>query len=142
LRELVQRSPRPILAIPAQPSPLSHALLAYNGSPKSKQALYLAAYMAGKWQIKLSVITVLEDKDVSPEVIGEAQTYLDQLGISADYIVLRGSVPSAILITTEDTRCDFIILGGYSQHAIINVLIDKIADQVMRKTGLPMVICQ
>ena len=42
LRTLIQTSSRPLLAVPAI-SPMQHALLAYDGSAKSNEALYLAA---------------------------------------------------------------------------------------------------
>ena len=36
-------------------SPLNRALLAYDGSPKAREALFVATYLAGRWQISLPV---------------------------------------------------------------------------------------
>lgn len=63
IRNMVQRCPRPILFTPQASSPLSHALLAYDGSLKSQEALFIAAYLAGAWKIPLSVLSVGSEPD-------------------------------------------------------------------------------
>jgi hypothetical protein len=55
-RDLILRCPRPVLAVPQNVTPLSHALLAYDGSPKAQEALFVAAYLAGRWKISLVVL--------------------------------------------------------------------------------------
>ena len=49
---------RPILTVPQIASEFRHALLAYDGSPKSKEALFVAAYLGETWQTRLTLITV------------------------------------------------------------------------------------
>jgi len=49
---------RPILTVPLIDSNFQHALLAYDGSPKSKEALFVAAYLGERWQTRLTLITV------------------------------------------------------------------------------------
>ncbi|MFQ5610956.1 MAG: universal stress protein [Anaerolineae bacterium] len=43
---LIRRCPRPVLAVPGGWSPLDRALLAYDGSPKANEALFVAAYLS------------------------------------------------------------------------------------------------
>ncbi len=62
-RHVVQRCPRPVLASPRTVSPLSHALLAYDGRFKSQEALFVAAYLAERWRIPLTVVVAHEKKE-------------------------------------------------------------------------------
>ncbi|MEA2009066.1 MAG: universal stress protein, partial [Chloroflexota bacterium] len=57
LRNIIQRSRRPLLTVPGAATPLKHMLLAYDGSPKSREALYIAAYMANRWENSLTVLS-------------------------------------------------------------------------------------
>jgi hypothetical protein len=45
-RDLIQRCPQPVLAVPGDVSPLVHGLIAYDGSPRAEEALNIAAYLA------------------------------------------------------------------------------------------------
>jgi hypothetical protein len=57
-RIMVQRCSRPILAVPTKATKISKVLLAYNGNPKADEALFIATYMADRWQLPLHVLTV------------------------------------------------------------------------------------
>ncbi len=59
-RNLLLRCPQPILVVPKKVAPLSRAMLAYDGSPKAKEALFVAAYMAEQWKMSVVVATICE----------------------------------------------------------------------------------
>ena len=59
-RTLVRRCPRPILAVPGNVSSMRRVLLAYDGSAKAREALFLAAYAACRWGTELLGVTVAE----------------------------------------------------------------------------------
>ncbi|MEW5828231.1 MAG: universal stress protein, partial [Chloroflexota bacterium] len=77
LRSIIWRSARPILTVPGRTSPLDRALLAFNGSAKSREALFVAAYMAELWKTRLTVMTLAEKGQVSPSVLDYARAYLE-----------------------------------------------------------------
>ncbi len=141
-RELVLRCPRPILAVPQSASPLTRALLAYDGSPKAEEALYMATYLAGKWKIPLTILTVFDSTEQAESVQQNARDYLDGYGLTANYIRASGNVANAILISAQDDACDLIIMGGYGEAPLVNLMLDTIVDQVMRKSRLPMLLCR
>src|SRR5215207_4035197 len=91
-RALVQRCPRPILAVPQVVSPLSHALLAYDGSPKAQEALYVATYLALQWQIPLTVVAVIEGEHGPDSPLDHARHYIETRGAAASYIEECGPV--------------------------------------------------
>jgi nucleotide-binding universal stress UspA family protein len=140
--DLIQRCPRPVLATPQTVSPLNRALLAFDGSPKAREALFVAAYLAGKWRIPLSVVTV-EDGGFDPEeVLAQARSYLEEHGVSADYRMERGPVGDTILDNCSRDGCDLVLVGGYGLTPVLEVVLGSAVDQVLRQSCQPVLICR
>lgn len=140
--DLIQRCPRPVLATPQTVSPLNRALLAFDGSPKAREALFVAAYLAGKWCIPLSVVTVEAGGRNPLDVLAQARSYLDEHGISADYRVESGTVGETILKNCEQEDCDLVLLGGYGLAPVLEVVLGSAVDQVLRQSCQPVLICR
>jgi nucleotide-binding universal stress UspA family protein len=141
-RELIQLCPRPVLAVPQVVTPLNHALLAYDGSPKADEALFVATYLAGRWQIPLTVVTVFDQGRVAPETLLRAQVYLDERGIQAGYAAEEGPVAEAILKTADERKADVIIMGGYGFNSVLGMILGSAVDQVLREARKPVLICR
>ena len=141
-RELIQLCPRPVLAVPQVVSPLKHALLAYDGSPKADEALFVATYLAGRWQISLTVVTVFDQNRIAPETLLRAQVYLDERNIQAGYASQEGSVAEAILKTADERQADLIIMGGYGFNPVLGMILGSAVDQVLREARKPVLICR
>lgn len=131
LRAFLQRSPRPVLVVPGK-SGLQHALLAYDGSRKARQALYLAAYLAQRWRIKLTVVTSFEGK-VRPTLSQTgAKNYLLARGVYAEYVQRRGRAADVILEVAAERGCDVVLMGGYPQTGLLEVMRASNLDTVLR----------
>jgi nucleotide-binding universal stress UspA family protein len=141
-RELIQLCPRPVLAVPQVVTPLNHALLAYDGSPKSDEALFVATYMAGRWQIPLTVVTVFDQNRVAPETLMRARVYLEERNIQAEYAPEEGPVAEAILKTGDERQADVIIMGGYGFNPVLGMMLGSAVDQVLREARKPVLICR
>ncbi len=141
-RELVQRCPRPILATPQVVSPLSAGLLAFDGSPKAQEALYLAVYFAKKWAISLTVLSVDEKASQAQKYLNIARKHLTYRKVNAEYIHRSGPVSQAILSTASARGCDFIILGGYGYVPVVQVLLGSVVDELLRQSPMPLLICR
>lgn len=144
IRKLILRCPQPILIVPHRISPLTRALLAFDGSPKAKEALYVAAYLAGQWQMDLVVATISEKNPPMETVdaVSHAQSYLDAHGIQATYAQCDGPVAPNLLVMAEETRSDLILMGGYSTSPLFNLLTDDVVDQILRGSGRPILLCR
>jgi len=140
-RSLIQRCARPILAIPDKSSPLSQALLAYDGSPKAKEALYAATYLSGRWQLPLLVLTVVEDSHKN-DLQAEAGAYLERHQVEARFVQKDGPVAGALFQTCQDYGVDFIIMGGYSRSSLKDLVLGASVDQVLRESKQPILICR
>lgn len=141
-RTLVQRSARPVLAVPAQLSRFTKALLAYDGSAKSQEALFVAAYLAGRWQMPLVVLTVAEGKMAGRSLEAEARAYLDEHGVQPRFVRKDGAMAKAILETVEEQAADLIIMGGYSRNSFQRLLLGDSVDELLSRTQQPVLICR
>jgi nucleotide-binding universal stress UspA family protein/Icc-related predicted phosphoesterase len=140
VRSLIQNCPRPLLAVPEK-TDLRHGLLAFDGSPKATEALYLGAYLAEKWGTQLSVTYAAEDNLSRINPLDSAQEYLSARDIKAEFITKIGSPVEVILETKESQGCDFLIVGGYGYQPMMEVLFGSTLDALLRQADVPVLIC-
>jgi|YelNatPaOPRAMG01_1025707.scaffolds.fasta_scaffold03548_3 nucleotide-binding universal stress UspA family protein len=140
--ELVQKCPRPILAIPQKTSPLTKALLAYAAGPKSNEALFMASYLAQKWNIGLTVLSVEDNRNQAKRNLAIVKKHLTYRKIQAQYIEGTAPVASTVLTTAEKHGCDFIITGGYGYNPLIEIMLGSVVDEILRNTNIPLLICR
>jgi len=141
-RTLVQRCPTPILAVRDEISPLRKALVAYNGSAKADEALYVATYLAGRWGTNLVVLTVGEAGLPGTKTLARAQEYLNGYGVEAVFVEETGPVGKAILETAEAHDCDLVVMGGYGLTPLLEIIFGSMVDQVLSAARIPVLICR
>jgi nucleotide-binding universal stress UspA family protein len=141
-RTLIRRCSTPVLAVPGAFSPLSRPLLAYDGSPKAREALYVATYLTARAQVPLAVVTVPEDGRVTEAALAEAGEYLKAHGVQTSLVLKQGPVADAILKTAEQHGSDLILIGGYGHSPVVEAVLGSAVDQVLRTTRQPMLICR
>lgn len=141
-RNLIRRCASPVLAVPEAPSALDRLLLAYDGSPKADEALFVATYLANRWQVSLAVVSVVENGKVSPQTLVRAQRYLESHTVQATYLEEDGPVPDAILRTAEQQASNLIILGGYGHGPVLEIVLGSAVDQVLRSSQQPVLVCR
>jgi nucleotide-binding universal stress UspA family protein len=139
---LVRHCPTPILAVPGVSSPLSRPLLAYDGGPKSGEALLVATYLAIRGQSPLVVVSVVEDSVDAPAALAEARAYLEHHGVEASFVEERGPVADAILRTAQTRESDLILMGGYGHLPVRELLFSSTVDQVLSESRQPVLICR
>lgn len=143
IRTLIRRCPRPILVVPDLVTSLDHALLAYNGTPKAEEALFVGTYLGAKWNIKLNVLVIQQGNLDTEGVQKRAREYLRDHNVEAEFI-LHEPAPRAetILKVGQELGCDLILMGGYKAKPLVEVVLGSIVDEVLRKTQIPMLICR
>jgi nucleotide-binding universal stress UspA family protein len=142
LGAIIRRCPRPLLAVPGTLPRLRRALLAYDGSPKSEEALFVATYLTVRWNIPLVVVTVMESRRTTPETLARAQRYLETQGGRATFVRERKPVAGAIMKTAEEHECDLIIMGGYGFSPVMEIVLGSAVDRVLRTSWRPILICR
>ena len=141
LSMIFRRCPRPILAVRGSVSPLSRGLVAYDGSPKSEEALFIGCYLACRWNLPLSVLTVGEKGRGAEEISRRAQAYLQDHSIDAAYLYAEGGVSEEVLKAVDQNEIDLILIGGYTKPPLQEVVLGSAVDEVLRESQIPLLIC-
>jgi nucleotide-binding universal stress UspA family protein len=144
MRELIQRIPRPLLLV-SRYSEMRHGLLAFDGSPKAMEALYLAAYVQLKWDISITVLTGhknQEDFKWAQKQQFQAQAYLSEKHVKANYQMRAGKVHQSILDTANERECDLLLMGGYGSPPVLEIIQGSTVDRVLQEFKGASLICR
>jgi nucleotide-binding universal stress UspA family protein len=131
-RTLLRLCPRPVLAVAGEASPLSRPLLAFDGSPKAREALFIGTYMAGRWGSSLVVVGDYQ----------EAQEYLEMHEVQATYVPDSGPPAESILNAAKEHACNLILMGSYGYSPVLELALGSALDQVLRQSQWPILICR
>jgi nucleotide-binding universal stress UspA family protein len=139
---LVRSCASPVLAVSGAPSNFKRALVAYDGSPKAREALFIAVYMAHRWNTTLVILTVLDNGKPSDAELENMRRYLVKNEIQPTYIQAAAPVPDAIIQTVDDLNCDLILIGGYGKMPVLERLLGSTVDEVLRISRVPILVCR
>jgi nucleotide-binding universal stress UspA family protein len=141
---IIRRCPRPVLLVPeiAPPPRLGRALLAYDGSPKAEEALFVATYLSGRWNIPVVVVTITDNGQTTTETMAHAQEYLETHGVQPTVVEMRGPVAAEIVVMAEEHDCDLIVMGGYGFSPVLEVVLGSVVDEVLRTSRRPVLVCR
>jgi nucleotide-binding universal stress UspA family protein len=139
---LLRAVPKPVLLVPAQATPMVQPLLAYDGTPKSEIALYVATYMVKRWNLPLDVITIKQRGRTNKATLDKAQRYLKDHQVKARFWLEKGDVVETILAKATQDQNDLLILGSYEYNLLLEPLLGGTLDEFLQKCKIPMLICQ
>ena len=143
---MIRRCPRPVLVVPEQPSTFRRVLLAYDGTPKAREALFVATYLSGRWEVPLTITSVTEGERVGASTLAEAEEYVRLHGVDAVYeeATREGdeSIADAILRTARDAGCDLVLMGGYGVGPVMEAVLGSTVDRVLQRNPWPTLICR
>lgn len=142
LRTLIRGCSTPVLVVPGASSALERPLLAYDGSDRSREALFLAAYLADRGNTALAVVAVAEGKREPAQLLSEAAAYLETRGIEAALLEREGPTAEAILQAAEAHGSDLIVMGGYGRSPLVELLSGSVVDQVLRASRQPVLLAR
>lgn len=140
---LVQRCPRPLLAVPSRARcRMTRLLLAYDGSPKADEALFVATYLTYRWPLSLVVLTV-ETEDTSEADMQRATKYIERHGITkVEYVLRHGRIVDAILDTANEFDSTMLIMGGFGFRPVMHLVLGSTVDEILRVFQKPILICR
>ncbi len=143
LKQIIQQCPRPIQVRPdGTESDYSHALLAYDGSPKSDEALFIATYLSARWKKYLTVVTV-ETENTDVTALEKARSYLLQHGLKdVNYVLEKGPIAETVLATAKAHHSNLLFMGGFSFRPIRHLTLGSTAEHILCEFRHPMWVCQ
>jgi nucleotide-binding universal stress UspA family protein len=142
IRTIIVQSSRPLLLVRDQLSPINHLLVAYDGSEKSEEALFIGKYIAEKYKKHLSLLVVSGNEARGSQLMTHAKEYLGDICVSSLLNNTDQTVSQVILQVAADKGIDMILMGGYGFPPLLEVIFGSTVDDVLRGTQIPVVVCQ
>ena len=140
---ILQQSRRPVLFVKEKPLAISSILLPFNGGQRSKEALYIAAYYAARYGCQLHLLLVMKGLDQDEVNRYYARTYLERLGVKADYHQGSSESLTADVVNLAETlSVSTLILGGYENTTILDRVFRQTIDEILAQVPIPVMICQ
>ena len=141
LRSIIWRSASPILTVPGKVSAMDKALVAFDGSLRSREALFMAAYLAERWGVALTVLTLSERGKVASSAQDYARTYFALQEIQADFVITYGP-PELFIKVIKELDINLVLMGGYSGNAFKEVILGSVVNFLLREAECPLLICR
>jgi nucleotide-binding universal stress UspA family protein len=140
-RKILAEASRPLLTVPAKASEFKRALIAYDGTDRAKEALFVATYLAEMWKTHLTVFTALET-DVKANAQDYVRRYLDIHEVEADYILSEQGATDHLKRTVEEQNVDILLMGSHGGSVFQQVFVGSALDYMLRESKVPTFICR
>jgi nucleotide-binding universal stress UspA family protein len=141
-RTVTMNSSCPILGVPQKSTHFQRALLAYDGSERAKEALFVATYLAEMWKTRLIVFTASEGHKVTADAQDHVRRYLDIHEVEAEYILSNQGAMAGLNKTVEEHNVDLVLMGSHGSSTLHQVFIGSTLDFVLRTSRVPVFICR
>ena len=138
---MIRNTFRPMLVVTENVCAMNRALLAFDGSSKSKEALFLATYLAEQWHTSLTVVTVLNKSRMRASIQDYARAYLELHEVQADFLVEKGSL-SILHKVIQERGINLLLMGGYSVSWLEEMTRGSLVNHVLREMKCPVLICR
>ena len=117
--------------MPGKASPLERALLAFDSSPKAREALFVATYLAERWKTALTVVSIREKSGAAPGDLDYAREYLELHEVQADFVTADGPI-DLVLKIVEERQINLVLMGGYGMSALEEVILGSAVGMMLR----------
>ena len=141
-RTIIEKSSRPLLTVPMEASQFKRALLAYDGSDRAKEALFVATYLAEMWKTELIVYTALDGAKLKADAQDHVRRYLDIHEVEAEYIISDHGAMDELKKTVEERNIDLVLMGSHGGSVLQQVFIGSALDYMLRESKVPTFICR
>lgn len=140
-RRILAETSRPLLTIPAGASHFKRALLAYDGTDRAREALFVATYLAEMWKTELIIFTAL-DRSVNAETQEYVRRYLDIHEVEAEYTLSEQGAMDQLKKTAEERSVDLVLMGSHGGSVLQQVFVGSALDYMLRESKIPTFICR
>jgi nucleotide-binding universal stress UspA family protein len=142
IRTIIENASRPVIAVPSKATQFQRALLSYDGSDRSKEALFVATYLAEMWKTELIVFTAIDGKKVKEDVQDYVRQYLDIHELEAEYIIGEHGATDDLKKTAAERGADLLLMGSHGGSLLQQVFVGSALDYMLRESQIPLLICR
>lgn len=139
---LIRHTERPCLITPAEYTPITRMLAAYDGSVRAGGALHEALELSQALSIGLVIVTASEGlrEKTADEVLGEAE----DLASAHDCDILTrsedGSPREAIPRVMQDEDCDLLVMGSHGHRHIQDLIVGSTVNHMLAHLPHPVLV--
>jgi len=138
------QSSRPLLVVPgAEERPFRRVVLAYDDSPKAREALFVFRRLLKNWSLQGTLLTV-EGASAESQTHEQACSYLRESECPA-FATRReqGEFVETLLRVMHEEQADLLIMGSYSARTpLVKAVLGSTVDRVLRQAWFPVLVCQ
>lgn len=140
---LLQSSRRPVMFVKEVASRVSSILLIYDESEKSREAFFIAAYYAARYDCELHIVLFENSEKANDEAAGFIKGYLSALNLEYHQIDLtREELLIQLSALVEERSISTVMMGGYKSTGILGRIFSSIVDHVLEVCRIPVLVCQ
>lgn len=140
---LLQSSRRPVMFVKDLAARVSRILLVYDESEKSREAFFIAAYYAARYDCELHIVWLDNSDKTSEEAIDFVEGYLSALNLHYHQIDLtREELLIKLPELVEEYSISTVMMGGYKSTGILGRIFSSILDHVLEVCQVPVLVCQ
>lgn len=137
---VARRAKIPVLVTGSETPGDGPLLAAYDSSEHSKEALKTAASAAETWKRPLTVLcTGGKEADTAQ---AEAQAYLQDRGVAAEFLRKDGVPGAAITQVAQDLNAALIVMGAYGHAKVLEVMIGSTTAYTLNHAPCPVLLCR
>ena len=140
-RTIIENAARPLLTVPGKASQFRRALLAYDGTERSKEAVFVAAYLAEMWKTELIVFTAV-DGHVKADRQDYVRRYLDIHEVEATYVISDRGAMDHLRNSIVEHDVDLLLMGSHGVSMLRQVFAGSALDYMLRESSVPIFICR
>lgn len=136
---LARRMPASLLVAPADYRDFSTPVLAWDGSPKSRKALALAAELAALLDLPVRIVTASDDEEEGQALLAEAEEELRYRRVTATGVV-RAAHPDDAIFAEVGAGGDLVAMGAHGHGRVVELVLGSTTDRVLRAATVPVLL--
>lgn len=139
LEQVIKRSPRPVVAVPAGPIGGDPVIVAYDGSLQASRTLWAFAATGLGRSRTVHVLSVAASRDTMAPHVEQAMEFLLAHDINAEALVVESARPPAAAILEEAGRvkAGLIVMGTFGQSVVKEYLLGSVTRSVLTESPVP-----
>jgi len=141
-RTILSNASRPLITVPAQATNFERALLCFDGTDRSREALFVATYLAEMWKTKLVVFTAIDGTKVKADTQDYVRRYLDIHEVEAEYVISEQGATEYLKKTVEEYNADLVLMGSHGGTILQRMFVGSVLDYMLRESKVPTLICR
>jgi nucleotide-binding universal stress UspA family protein len=136
---LARKMPAPLLVAPPEYRAYEKPLLAWDGSPKSRKALVLAAELAALFSLQIRVVVASDDPEEGQALLAEAEEELRYRRVTVSG-ALRADHPDDAIFAEIAEGADLIAMGAHGHGRVVELVLGSTTDRVLRAAAVPVLL--